>query len=209
LVEIDGRDVAVEVTQLDQAREWWNLLSRLEAHIRSALRWEETEAESGWLLLSINLLRTGSYREVETSGTQIADAIRDAPVDLGGTSWQRLAALPEPARSLVEVEVHRPSKTGRRLTFVKGNEAHSPMIAPRALAFVRHLIASKGTQAAQYREVWILVIDNELIIDVGELDAAFVQERESLPPNWTRLYFIPAADREAIQSLNLQEWRRV
>lgn len=210
LVEVDGREVAVEVTQLDQARKWWNLLDRLQTHVRESLNWDEgMEADPGWLILSINLLRTGSYREVEAAGAQIADAIRAVPNGFLSRTWERLRDLPEPAKTLAEVEVKRASRTGKRLTFVTGNEAHGPQIAPRALAFVRHLIASKGTQAAGYQEVWVLVIDNELIIAVDQLASALAQERESLPPNWTRLFFIPAADRTAIQTLDLQSPGRV
>lgn len=204
LAQVDGRDVAVEVTQLDQARGWWRLLDRLERQVQTGLQWEDIEADPGWLIISMSLLRTGSYREVETAGAQIVDAIRGVPADFGTRSWEHLPGLPNPARSLVDVEVRRASETGRRLSFVNGHEAHGALIALRALAFVRHLIASKGTQAAGYGEVWILVIDNELIIDLDELNAAFAQESEMLPPNWTRLFFIPAADRKGIQTLELR-----
>lgn len=204
LAEVDGRDVAVEVTQLDQARKWWNLLDRLETQVRESLHWDDMEADPGWLMFSMNLLRTGSYREVETAGAQIAAAIHAAPVDFASRAWERLHDLPEPADSLVEVEVNRPSMTGKRLSFVNGHDAHGPQIAPRALAFVRQLITSKGTQATGYGEVWILVIDNELIIDIDQLAAAFALERQRLPPNWTRLFFIPAANRTAIQTLELR-----
>jgi hypothetical protein len=209
LVEVDGRDVAIEVTQLDQARQWWNLLDRLETHIRTALRWEDGGPDAGWLILSINLLRTASYREAERCAAQIIQAIRGASTDLGTRSWESLPDLAEPARSLVEVEVRRPDGPGgkARLTFMNGHEAHDPLIAPRVLAFVQHLLASKGNQAAGYREVWILVIDNELIIDMGEVAAAFAGERDRVPANWARLYFIPATDRTDIQTLDLLAMR--
>ena len=202
LVEIDGRDIAVEVTQLTQAREWWNLLDRLESRVRAATL--EHDFDPGWLMISINLLRTGSYREVDEAGTQIVQAVRDAPTNLGARSWDRLTTLPEPARSLAEVELRRASETGPRITFIKQNEAHGALIAPRALAFVRHLLASKETQAVGYEEVWILVIDNEVIIDIHNLDEAFAEEEAHVPPNWTRLFFIPATDRNVIEALEFK-----
>jgi hypothetical protein len=203
LVSIDGHDIAIEITQLTQAREWWNLLDRLETLVRAGLSEFESETRADWLMLSINLLRTGSYREIETAAGQIVQAVRNAPADLGARSWDRITSLQEPAGSLAEVDLRRPSAAGRRLSFVKGHEAHDALIAPRALAFVRHLIASKGNQGEGYAEVWILVVDRELIIDLDNLRDAFSQERETVPANWTRLYFIPAIDQNAIQSLEL------
>jgi hypothetical protein len=155
------------------------------------------------LIVSINLLRTASYREVDTAGEQIAQAIQRAPADLGVRFWDRLRALPEPAQSLAEIEMRRVSATASRLSFVKGNEAHGAFIAPRALAFVRHLLASKGTQGARYPEVWIVVVDSEVIIDLDDLRDAFSEAAETVPPNWTRLFFIPATDRNAIHALEL------
>jgi hypothetical protein len=116
-------------------------------------------------------------------------------------SWQPLRDLPEPALSLAEVEIRRVPSAERRLSFVNGNEAHGPWIEPRALASVRHLIASKGSQAAGYEEVWILVVDNEVIIDLDNLREALTQEGVTVPSNWARLIFIPATDRTAIQTL--------
>jgi hypothetical protein len=203
LINVDGREIAVEITQLTQAREWWNLLDRLQDHVRAEVLREGTD-DLGWLMLWINLLRTATYREVETVGAQIGRAILRVPRDLASDRWQRLEALPEPAAGIAEVEIRWTPAAATRISFISGHEGAEPWIEPRALAFVDHLIDSKIMQTANYTEVWILVVDNEVIIDLDNLAAAFAQLRDRVPANWTRLLFIPATDRSDIQTLELR-----
>ena len=178
-------------------------LDRLEAAVRAGLAGNQPKEGAEWLLLSMNLTHKASYRDVDAAATQIVQAVRDAPADLGARSWEAVGDLPEPALSLAEVELRRMPAPEWRISFVNGHEAHDTWIAPRALAFVRRLIASKGSQATDYQEVWILVVDNEVIIDLDNVRDAFAQERDTIPPNWSRVFLIPATDRTAIQSLDL------
>jgi hypothetical protein len=92
---------------------------------------------------------------------------------------------------------------GRGLLIVRQTAAHAPWLEPWAADFVRKLIESKGRQALGYQEVWLLVIDTELIIGPDLIEAALAQATVTTPPNWKRLYLLPAANPDDVQSLTL------
>jgi hypothetical protein len=196
LIDFDGREVAVEVTRLDQERQWWVLLDRLQqATISEVGDWP---AAAPGLVLTLKLLRTGTYAEVDRAALDIAGLARD---------WAR-AAMPQPLKAsvvsdLVEVELHRPSTRPGGLMILKETSAHDAWLAPRATEFVRKLVDGKGGQGRAYAEVWLLVIDNEVIIGLDLIAEAFIEVAAKVPSNWKRLYLLPATDRGAVQSLSL------
>jgi hypothetical protein len=197
LIDFDGREVAVEVTRLDQERQWWVLLDRLQQATISELGdWPPT---APGLVLTLKLLRTGTYAEVDRAALDIAGLARD---------WAR-APMPQPlkasvASDLVEVELHRPSTRPGGLMILKETSAHDAWLAPRAAEFVRKLVVSKGGQGQAYAEVWLLVIDNEVIIGLDLITEAFAEVAAEVPSNWKRLYLLPATDRGAVQCLSLE-----
>lgn len=204
LVEIDGREVAIEVTQLALAQKSWSLLDRLENRVRELYALAAPEPDPGWLVVSVELGGTFGYRDVEGLAGEVVAAVRAAPAVAGTEHLDVLAILPLAGGGSLEVALRRMSDAGRRITFMKGTEQGGPWIAPKAQAFVRHLLESKADQAAAYGEVWILVVDTELIIDIDEIATALETERAAIPANWARLCFIPASDRGVVQTIELQ-----
>lgn len=196
LIDFDGRAVAVEVTRLDQERQWWVLLDRLQqAAIAELGDWPS--AAPG-LVLNLKLLRTGSYAEVDRAALAIAGLARE---------WA-LAPMPQPlkasvASDLVEVEMSRPNTRFGGLMILKESSAHAAWLAPRAAEFVRKLIDGKGGQGQAYAEVWLLVIDNEVILGLDLIAEAFAGVAAEVPSNWKRLYLLPATDRGDVQVLAL------
>lgn len=105
------------------------------------------------------------------------------------------------ASDLVEVELS-PRKS-RGLMVLRQTAAHDPWLNPRAAEFVRKLIESKGGQGLSYPELWLLVIDTEVIIGLDLVEEAFAEAAADVPSNWKRLYFLPATDRSDVQCLYL------
>ncbi len=68
---------------------------------------------------------------------------------------------------------------------------------------MRKLVDGKGAQAQAYAEVWLLVIDNEVIIGLDLIAEAFMEVAAKVPSNWKRLYLLPATDRGAVECLSL------
>ena len=205
LVEVDGRDIAVEVTQVAQTRQWWNQLDRLERGIRAAVDSEGAELDRGWLVLELNLLRTGSYQEIDAVALQIAAAVRRSANDLGAPGVDHILDLPTPAESLVEVRLSRIQGVGNRLSFISGNAATGGWTAPKAAAFVDQLLASKTTQGDAYPEMWILVVDSEVVIDFDEITEVLRERSADIPDSWTNVFFIPATDRSIVLNARLGE----
>lgn len=192
LIEFDGREVAIEVTRFDQKRQQWVLLERVQAEIVAQL--SDCPQSAPGLLIELSLLRTGSYAEVDAAAQSIVALVRDWAPDLG----VRNARV---AGDLVEVEL-RP-RHGPGLLVSRRTGAHDARLDPRAAAFVKQLIKSKKAQGVMYAELWLLVIDMELIIGLDLIQAAFAEFAAEVPPNWSRLYLLPAADRDDVQALML------
>ena len=196
LIDFDGREVAVEVTRLDQERQWWVLLDRLQDATVSELR--DWPSAAPGLVLTMKLLRTGSHAEVDRAALAVAGLARD---------WARVP-MPQPVKAsvasdLVEVELRRPSTRPGGLMIIRESSAHDAWLGPRAAEFVRKLIDGKATQGQAYAEVWLLVIDNEIIIGLDLITQAFAEVAAEVPSNWKRVYLLPAVDRDDVQCLSL------
>jgi len=193
LLEIDGREVAIEVTRFDQERQWWVLLERLHATVLAELG--DWPPLATGLTMELKLLRTGSYSDIDRAGQAVAALARKWGQD-PRASKSRVAS------DLVEVELSPRNSPG--LMILRRTGAHDPRLDPRAFAFVQQLVQSKKGQGANYAELWLLVIDMELIIGLDLIEAAFAESAAEVPWNWARLYLLPAEDRNDVQCLTLR-----
>jgi hypothetical protein len=85
-----------------------------------------------------------------------------------------------------------------RLIVIKGARSMGGWTAQMATEVVEKLIRDKASQTARYEVVWILAIDNMLIVDEGEIDAA-LRANPTVPGNWERLYLLPTVDRADVR----------
>lgn len=204
-VEIDGHDVAVEVTRLALGQKGWNLVNRLEGHVLALLESAGKHAWE-WLLVSLDLHREFGYRETDLLAMQVAAAILNASLDAGVDRWADLDLELEPAASTVSVSVRRlPGR--QRISFVGGHEAAGGLIDERADTFVRSMLAKKRDQGAAYPEVWILVVDRDVLIDVEDLRGALARHAADVPSNWSTVQFIPATAPSTVLTIDLDEIR--
>lgn len=207
LVDLDGRVVAIEVTQLSLTALWWNLLDRLERRIRPALEDPARRGASGWLVVHLDLHRTVSYREVDELSHAIIASILDQLGPSERLRSSRQVLLPAPFNSTIGVTIDRLSRRGHRVSFIKGHAESGGWIEPRARQFVEWLLESKADQTAAYESVWILIVDREVLIDLDDLVGALKATTTAVPPNWESLLLIPATDRTAVLELDITRVR--
>lgn len=196
LVDVGGREVAIEVTQLALTVEWWRTLARLEAAIHDHLARSGQTSVLGGFTVHLRLRALASYRTLDLAAEQVASALVAHPELQTGQRADVL--LPPPAADFVDVEMTAWSRRADRVAFIKSNVATGGATGPRAAAFVDWLVDEKADQTRRYREAWIVVIDTEVVVDAENLGEALASAQPQLPANWTRLYFLPAIDRSAI-----------
>lgn len=205
LVEIDGQDVAIEVTRLALGHKGWNLVNRLEGQVQALLE-SSGKYASEWLVVYLDLNREFGYRETDLLAMQVASAILNVSPDAGVDRWADLDLEPEPAASTVSVSVRRlPGR--QRISFVGGHEAAGGLIDERADIFVRSMLAKKRDQGAAYPEVWILVVDRDVLIDVEDLRGALARRAADVPSNWSTVHFIPATAPSTVLTIDLDSIR--
>lgn len=78
--------------------------------------------------------------------------------------------------------------------------------AALAAESVSKVLRDKANQAAAYDRAWIVLIDNDWLPDHDEIENAFKQRAEDVPPNWERIFVLPVGDRE--HPIELLGWRR-
>jgi hypothetical protein len=84
------------------------------------------------------------------------------------------------------------------LGWIGGSDEFGGWIDPMADAFVEALLEGKASQADGYAEAWVVIVDRVGLVDAKNIAEALTRSSRTVPANWTRLWFMPATDRERV-----------
>jgi hypothetical protein len=199
-IQVGDRNVALEVVQcaihLGALRVGSQLLYKVKRRFE-----EVTIGEGlGWMLLGATFERIPGKKSMDAAVEELAMLAVDA-ARLGLHEGRRTKLDKVDGSLFHEAELVRLAPAPDQMSYQYGFGAIAGPTLDVAHQFVGDLIAKKSTQAVGYREVWLLIIDAELVVDAEDIEQALTSARDRLPANWRRFFWIPATDRSIVQEI--------
>ncbi len=204
-IQLGDRNVALEVVQcaihLGALRVGGQLLRKVKRRFEEATFGEGL----GWVLLGATFERIPAKRSMDAVVEELAMLAVDA-ARLGRHEGR--TQLDKADGSLFhEAELVRLAPAADQMSYQYGFGAIGGPTVDVAHEFVGDLIAKKSTQAVGYKEVWLLIIDAELVVDAEDIEQALTSAADRLPANWRRFFWIPATDRSIVQEIPVPQDR--
>lgn len=192
LLAVDDMTVALEVTTtaMEQERRLDALGDRLADGIRLRLRDEVTEAAIGRVVVyAAPTLRDGEpprRRDVDTSVGPIVERLR-ATMASAIQTRERLELGQVGVVERLTIHVYPNSSAG---ISVISQSPRGGFVGPVADLLVRHTLASKAEQLAQYAIAHLALVQNVMLLDPEDVREAFARLSDEVPANWHRVWVV-------------------
>lgn len=200
LVSSAGQTVAVEITQMWRARRLLAIADRISDQLRSEFVSQIERLARGMFVVSLNVGLDAKSRDVPT----IARAIGDEILSRGATmaDHDRHVMTMHGVDATIALVPSSTATIGLTQSSALSGGA-SPAIAAEAVAKV---LSDKADQVRAYDHAWIVLIDNNWLPDPGDIESAFKDRADNVPPNWDRIFVLPVGNRD--HPVELVGWRR-
>lgn len=203
-----GKTIAVEITRLTQAAREHVEIAELRRALQARLDPLARELRLGQVVISADFRPLPARREIaaalEQIGDQIAAAMQWLPSEpMGRTDF----AVPVNVDFVRSLELVQFPAERHRVSWITGSEEWGGWVDPMADEFVEHLLVTKPRQTAGYDEAWIVVVDRSALVDADNLRHALRGRLGNVPPNWTRVYFLPSISGAVVGEISITQMR--
>lgn len=190
-----GRSIGVEVTQLIPAARSHYEISAIQRHIQEATGSIPEQRQLGVIALEVDYGVLPRAADMDRDVAVLVTDVRKALESLAPDQLQRVE-VPVRAKygTFRRVRLRRFESSDHRLTFITASGEWGGWIRPMAEDFVDRLLNTKPAQTARWDEAWIVVLDRIGLVGSDDLVDVLSARYSRLPSNWTRIYFLPAAD---------------
>lgn len=200
----EGRLVAVEITQLHPIARALSEMTRLTKTLRESLEPQVRQCHLGYVLLNLECRQLPTKQEMRAA---IPALLKDVETALGLLAPSPTSRMAKPVDTRVAfvkkldlIQIPHPQD---QVQWLVGGDETGGDLQEMADEFVCHLLQAKGTQADGYEEAWLLVEDSTGLVGVDLLTGALDAQRDHIPTNWKRIWFLPAEDPEVVIELSL------
>jgi hypothetical protein len=193
-LRFDGRTVAVEVTNLAHGAREAAETTRLRRRVSQALAPLVPRLNVGSVAVDVkfNILPPSGATTFEVAS--IVKTISNGLERLESDSTFEVLSLDPPASWVQELRLVRFGAGETRLAWMVGSEGFGGNLTEIALDWVTARLIGKSTQASNYAEAWLLIVDRYGLIDASDLETAFRAASSLIPANWSAVWLMPASD---------------
>jgi hypothetical protein len=201
---MDGRLIAVEVTELNPIARADREIARLERALQEPLEALVVERNLGCVVVDLDTHPLPSKRELGASTPQLLEDIAGCLAGLeSAPKGRKNVTVDTRVRFVRQLNLIQLPEMANQVTWLVSADEFGGWLDPIADEFVRHLLASKATQTDAYSEAWLLVADRTALVGRDLLSRALVAQRANIPHNWSRVWFLPATDRMSVLEIDL------
>jgi hypothetical protein len=203
-LQVDGRAVAVEVTQLLPGARAHYEIAKLERALQDQLEAQVRRRRLGYVAIAVHYRRLPAKREIRAALPALTAEIVLAMQSLKPDASERHeAAVATTIGFIRRLELIQLPNAKPGLGWVGGSDEFGGWIDPIADNFVDHLLETKPGQTDGLPEAWIVIVDRVGLVDASNVAEALGRNTRGIPSNWTRIWFLPATDRSTVLSVPL------
>ncbi len=205
---VNGKIIAVEITRLTRGPREHREIAKLQRAVQARLDPLAREMRAGQVVISADFRRLPPRREIADALAPLTDEIAGAMRGLPSEPTGRTdIAVPVNVDFVRFLEVVQFPAERHRVSWVAGSDEWGGLVDPMADEFVEHLLVTKPKQTAGYEEGWIVVVDWSALVDADNLRRALAHRLAGIPPNWTRVYFLPSTSGAPVEEISVAQIR--
>jgi hypothetical protein len=186
---VDGRIVAVEVTQVNEGARDHVEVPRLQASMQRDLEAEARRLGLGLIAIGYTFRplppKSRLRAEVPVLKAEIMSALSELDVGLRSEVW-----VDSDCSFVRNLRVSHYPDGRPGVGWGGGSVAWGGWMAVIASDFAARLVATKGDQGRAYEDVWIVVVSRMGDIEADDLERALLENVDAIPPNWSRVWYL-------------------
>jgi hypothetical protein len=202
-LEVDGRLVGVEITELVPGARSHREIARLEQAVERGIRTRVRTWPPGHVLVDAEFRELPPARTLRAAETVLATEIASCIDGLDPAPDERCEiALATAIGFIRRLKITYLPTVQAGFGWIVGSDEWGGWLTPIADRYVDQLVATKWDQLEAYREGWVTIVDGVGLLDAHDLSEAFLARQQDIPANWTRIWLLPASDLESVSLIH-------